>query len=166
MRKIYIIMAVLLAITVLLFALNSGKGDTSARTEVLSVLNLQSEIKGLSDQAVARGSVYELKVVASNISATTASDTQSLSANFKKAFGKTFKAPKAKAGNSLDALKKTENGTAFDSQYKTSVTTALETSTAALQSALEKPIPEELKAALNTALANQTSALQQLQKLP
>jgi hypothetical protein len=168
MRKIYIIISVLAVITLIFFVLNLNKGDNS-RTQLDGVFNTDNTIAQLSDLATKSASIYSIKVASANISATAASDAQSLSAYYNKRYRKIPKVSKPAKGvqSPADKLKAIEAGADFDAAYKDMVRQQLETNISTMKELLSRPSAKpDLKDVLNAAIANQTSSLQQLEKLP
>lgn len=166
-KKLLIILGVLAALALVFMALNLLRGGaTDVRSQLDAVFNTDQQITDLSLEASNRGGVYALKVVASNIAATSSSDLQQLKTAYEQAYGKELKEAKlAKEQDPVQILKATEDGIDFDSKYKELATQALEQNIATMRAVLSQATQKDqasFGAPLETAINNQTSSLEQL----
>ena len=166
MRKYLIILGVLVALLIVFVVLNMQLGKDDTRPLLENAYNNNGRIAALSQEATSRSSVYGLKVAAANIQAVTASDAQSLASYYKKRFSKTIKSYKPSGDQTLASLKKTEDGVAFDNQFKQLITQELESNIATMRSVTNNTKRADLKDLMNQAINNQSQAVEQIKNLP
>lgn len=169
MKKILIFAGVGLALIILsLIAINMTSKDTS-KPQIESIFKTNSTIISLSKLAQDRASTYTVKVVATNIATTTASDSTQLSAYFKDRYGKVIKLKKpSKAEQASDpttALAAKEDGVDFDTQYKKVTQQQLEANLNQIRTLYNETKREDLRAVLATAFANTQKNIEEIKQL-
>lgn len=169
MKKILIFAGVGLALIILsLIAINMTGKDTS-KPQLETIYKTNSTIISVSKLAQERASTYNIKVVATNIATTTASDSTQISVYFKNRYGKVIKLKKpSKAEQASDPttlLAAKENGVDFDTQYKKITQQQLETNLNQIRTLYNETKREDLRAVLATAFANTQKNLEGIKQL-
>src|SRR5688572_11926403 len=167
-RKRLIILGVVLLVPAIILAfLNfQGTGDDS-RVQLDTVFNNNQQLVDLGKEAAVNASIYGLKVVASDLAATSASDNQLLSKYYEERYGKEPKKRKlAKEDNPVEKLKTTEKGSGFDRQYKEFATSRLEENLSIMSTLFDATKNQELRELLSTIYDNQAKGLEKLKAAP
>lgn len=157
-----------LLIVLSLVVINFTGNDTS-KADLENVYKTNSTIISLSKLAQKSAGSYNVKVVATNIATTTASDSTQISSYYNKRYGKALKLKKPSkeevAADPSTLLASKEEGIDFDTQYKKSVQEQLEANLNQIRTLYNSSQKSDLRAVLEGAYTSTQKNLEQLKQL-
>lgn len=162
-KRIIIILIVLGVLAAVLMFLNLSRQDKS-RPQLDVIFNNNLQIVELSQLAAEDASIYDLRVVAAGLSATTSSDSQQLISYYQDRYGKEPKEVKVAEGSGpLGELEATEAGAGFDNVYKDKTMELLAANLNTIRAVFEETTRPSLRELLQAIFENQSDAYQELQ---